>query len=151
MKPKSSSGTRCFRAPNANAGIQFRSHRADDGHAVGYQADIGQNWWGKLYHEHGRKLLDNNGQGLEAVDRDGWNKYEILAVGDSIWTAINGKLCTAVKDPDGERRGKLALQIHSGPPMKVEYRGLKLIENPKLELAGLQEAELIEALREPLN
>lgn len=132
-----------------NAGIQFRSRRADDGHAVGYQADVGQNWWGKLYHEHGRGMLDNNPHGLQAVKPEEWNKYEILAVGDSIWTALNGKLCTALKDPQGEREGRIALQIHSGPPIKVEYRGLKLFKRPALTIAGLPEAELKKALREP--
>lgn len=135
--------------PGGNAGIQFRSQRADDGHAVGYQADIGQGWWGKLYHEHGRGLLDNNPQGQRAVKPDDWNRYEILAVGDSIWTAVNGQLCTALKDPRGERTGRIALQIHSGPPIKVEYRGLKLVNNPPVEIAGLTAEALRKALRPP--
>jgi len=134
---------------NGNAGIQFRSQRLEDGHAKGFQADIGAGWWGKLYHEHGRGLLDKNEAGNQAVKPGDWNRYEILAVGDSIWTAINGKLCTALKDPQGEQQGRIALQIHSGPPIKVEYRGLKLIKNPKLELVGLDEARLREALQSP--
>lgn len=130
-----------------NAGIQFRSERLPDGHAKGYQADIGEGWWGKLYHEHGRGLLDKNEVGQQAVKPGEWNRYEILAVGDSIWTAINGKLCTALKDPQGERQGRIALQIHSGPPIKVEYRQLKLVKNPKLELVGLDASGLMKALR----
>lgn len=132
---------------NGNAGIQFRSQRLEDGHAKGYQADAGEGWWGKLYHEHGRGLLDKNEAGTQAVKPGEWNRYEILAVGDSIWTAINGKLCTALSDPKGERQGRIALQIHSGPPIKVEYRGLKLVKGPKVELAGLDEAGLKGALR----
>ena len=42
----------------ANAGIQFRSIREPNGRAIGYQADIGKGWWGALYHEHGRKILE---------------------------------------------------------------------------------------------
>ena len=133
---------------NGNAGIQFRSQRGEDGHAKGYQADVGQGWWGKLYHEHGRGLLDKNEAGNQAVKPGEFNRYEILAVGDNIWTAINGKLCTALHDPKGEREGRIALQIHSGPQIKVEYKSLKLIKNPKLELAGLDEAGLKKALRE---
>jgi len=136
---------------NGNAGIQFRSQRADDGHATGYQADVGEGWWGKLYHEHGRGLLDNNEAGNQAVKPGEWNRYEVLAVGDCIWTTINGKLCTALRDPQGERQGRVALQIHSGPPIKVEYRGLKLVQQPKLELAGFSEAQLKEALKTPAN
>jgi hypothetical protein len=136
---------------NGNAGIQFRSQRLEDGHAKGYQADIGEGWWGKLYHEHGRGLLDKNEAGTQAVKPGDWNRYEILAAGDSIWTAINGKLCTALTDPAGERQGRIALQIHSGPPIKVEYRGLKLVKNPQLELVGLNEAKLNEVLRNPMQ
>lgn len=132
---------------NGNAGIQFRSQRGADGHAKGYQADVGEGWWGKLYHEHGRGLLDKNEAGQQAVKPGDWNRYEILAVGDSIWTAINGKLCTALHDLKGEREGRIALQIHSGPPIQVEYRGLKLVKNPKVELGGLEEKVLKQALR----
>ncbi|MCE9556347.1 MAG: DUF1080 domain-containing protein [Planctomycetes bacterium] len=132
---------------SGNSGIQFRSQRGADGHARGYQADIGAGWWGKLYHEQGRGLLDKNNVGQQAVKPGDWNRYEVLAVGDSIWTALNGQLCTALGDPKGERQGRIALQIHSGPPMKVEFRGLKLIKNPKVELAGMDEAKLRAALR----
>ena len=41
-----------------NSGIQFRSSRALDGEVSGLQADIGPGWWGKLYEEHGRGLLE---------------------------------------------------------------------------------------------
>ena len=44
---------------NANAGIQFRSRKTGaNGQAAGYQADVGEGLWGKLYHEHGRGKLD---------------------------------------------------------------------------------------------
>ena len=87
-----------------NAGIQFRSKPINEhGQAMGYQADVGGNYWGKLYHEHGREKLDWNDRGVDAVKPNDWNHYEILAVGDRIWTAINGKLCVALKDPVGER------------------------------------------------
>lgn len=133
--------------PSANAGIQFRSKKVDEhGQAQGYQADVGQGWWGKLYHEHGRKLLDNNERGKDAVKPGEWNRYEILAVGPAIWTAINGTLCTTLLDIKGEASGHVALQIHSGPPMTACYRIHKLVHNPKMEIAGKGTQELLEAL-----
>ncbi len=126
-----------------NAGIQFRSRKVDDhGQAHGYQADVGAGFWGKLYHEHGRGKLDWDDRAAGAVKPGGWNRYEILAVGDRIWTAINGTLCVAIRDPGGERSGQIALQIHSGPPQTVRYRGLRLTHDPPVELAGMGEAEL---------
>jgi hypothetical protein len=139
-----------------NAGIQFRSRMADStGKAIGYQADagkdLGKNVWGKLYHELGRHQLDSTDQGEKAVKPGQWNKYEILAVGDRIWTAINGTLSVAIKDPGGEASGYIALQIHQGPPQTVAYRINKLVHNPKIELAGLNEAQLNRRLRQPLD
>ena len=105
-----------------NGGIQFRSRPgANPGLAIGYQADMGQiaehgNLWGRLFHEGGRGILDWNTHGAEVVKSGDWNRYEILAVGDRIWTAINGKLCVAIKDPEGEPSGKIAFQIHGDPP-----------------------------------
>ena len=76
----------------------------------------------------------------------GWNKYEILAVDHRIWTALNGKLCVAIEDPQGELSGKIAFQIHSGPPQTVYYRNPQLTHNPQIELAGLSEKELVAQL-----
>ena len=128
---------------NRNAGIQFRSKKVNDhGQAIGYQADVGSGVWGKLYHEHGRGKLDWNNRAAKAVKPGEWNRYEILAVGDRIWTAINGTLCVAIRDPEGERSGQIALQIHSGPPLTVHYRKPTLTHDPLVQLIGLGEAEL---------
>ena len=85
-----------------NAGIQFRSKPVNKhGQAHGYQADVGRGLWGKLYHEHGRGKLDWNNNAKNIKNQD-WNRYEILAVGHKVWTAVNGTLCTAINDPAGE-------------------------------------------------
>ena len=132
---------------NRNAGIQFRSRPMNKyGLALGYQADVGAGVWGKLYHEHGRGKLDWNNNAAGAVKHGDWNRYEILAMGHRIWTALNGKLCVAIDDSRGELTGRIAFQIHSGPPQTVSYRIIKLDHNPKIELDGLNEKQLLEAL-----
>lgn len=138
--------------PNdCNAGIQFRSRKADStGQAIGYQADVGAEVWGRLYHEHGRGKLDWSDRGEKAVRPGKWNHYEILAVGDRIWTAINGQLAVAIRDPNGEKRGHLALQIHSGPSQTVKYKIRKLVHNPPVKLVGLDEQQLNSVLKPPL-
>lgn len=136
----------------ANSGIQIRSIVQEDGHATGYQADMDRagQWLGALYDEHtGRKLLAGRGQkttidaagkrqteqvanpaDLKAkVDLEGWNAYHISARGSHITLKINGHTTAEViDDQHGERdlQGKLALQIHSGPPMKVQFRDIQL-------------------------
>jgi hypothetical protein len=127
----------------ANAGIQFRSKRESNGHAIGYQADIGKGWWGSLYHEHGRRILaknkDTTGKHLKS---EKWNKYEILAVGHRIWLAINGQITVALRDPIGELEGQISLQVHGGMPQKIIYQGLTLERNPQVKMLGINETEL---------
>ncbi len=136
--------------PNeCNAGIQFRSQKHPPFEALGYQADVGKGVWGRLYHESGRKKLFWLDRGEQAVKPGEWNRYEILAVGDRIWTAINGTLAVAVRDPQGEKSGYLALQMHSGPPMIVRYKLLKLVDDPAVKLAGMDEKQLDAALVAP--
>jgi HEAT repeat protein len=139
--------------PNrGNAGVQFRSRPMDEqGQAQGYQADVGEGYWGRLYHEHGRGMLDNTDAAEKAVKPGEWNRYEVLTVGPAIWTAINGTLGTACLDlhEDAERTGKIALQMHSGPPMTVQYRIVKLVHNPKVALEHQKVEDLITKLHIP--
>lgn len=108
-----------------NSGVQFRSEWLPEGEVRGYQADIGQGWWGKLYEEHGRGLLwDRSGEAH--VKQGDWNKYEIIAVGGKLRTTINGQMCVDLDDPEGANRGIFALQLHSGGPTEVRFRNLKL-------------------------
>jgi hypothetical protein len=66
---------------DANAGIQIRSRRIPNHHEmIGYQADMGQHYWGCLYDEsRRRKILANvNRQELDKVLKlDDWNEYVI--------------------------------------------------------------------------
>ncbi len=108
-----------------NSGVQFRSQARADGSVEGYQADIGEGWWGKLYEEHGRALLwDKSGEAHVKLGQ--WNTYEIEAVGSQITTRINGATCVDLNDADGRREGIFALQLHSGGPTEVRFRNLKL-------------------------
>ncbi len=108
-----------------NSGIQFRSLVQENGDVKGYQADIGQGWWGKLYEEHGRELLTKN-NGDQYVKVDDWNRYEVVAEGNHIRSFINGKACVDLDDPPGTKRGIFAFQIHSGGPMEVRFKEIKL-------------------------
>jgi putative membrane-bound dehydrogenase-like protein len=108
-----------------NSGVQFRTHPLEGHEMQGYQADIGAGWWGKLYEENGRALLwDESGE--QHLKSGEWNRYEIEARDHHIRTWLNGKLCVDLEDPDGALRGIVALQLHSGEPMEVRFRDLKL-------------------------
>jgi type 1 glutamine amidotransferase len=141
---------------SANSGIQFRGSVNPDGHVVGYQADMDRagQWIGALYDEHTpRRLLAARGQKTE-IDRDGkrrqstlgdpakllknvdingWNEYHITARGGKITLKINGKATAKVVDDESAQRdlsGVLALQLHSGPPMTVQFKDIRLKRLP---------------------
>ena len=120
-----------------NSGIQFRSKEIEQGLMQGYQADIGKGWWGKLYEEHGRALLWKK-DGDQHVKASEWNTYEILAIGNRIRTAINGKLCVDLEDNEGARKGIIGLQVHSGGPTEVRFRRLQLELSPKPEMKTIR-------------
>lgn len=116
----------------ANAGIQFRSQRIPDHHeVVGYQADMGDGWWGALYDESRRDriLAAPDSAGIEAVlNRGDWNEYVIRAEGPRIRLAINGSETIDYTEPDEEipQSGKICLQIHGGPPAEAWYRNISI-------------------------
>ncbi|VTR92191.1 membrane-bound dehydrogenase domain protein : Putative membrane-bound dehydrogenase OS=Singulisphaera acidiphila (strain ATCC BAA-1392 / DSM 18658 / VKM B-2454 / MOB10) GN=Sinac_0430 PE=4 SV=1: DUF1080 [Gemmata massiliana] len=113
-------------APNKeNSGIQFRSVPLPDGEMRGPQADIGAGWWGKLYEESGRGLLAKEG-GERFVKPDEWNDYVVEAVGGHVKIWINGNLCTDYTDDKLARRGVVGLQLHSGGPLEVRFKDIKL-------------------------
>jgi len=108
-----------------NSGIQFRSAPLPDGEMKGPQADIGAGWWGKLYEESGRGLLAKEG-GEKFVKPDEWNDYVVEAIGGHVKIWINGNLCTDYTDDKLARRGIVGLQLHSGGPLEVRFKDIKL-------------------------
>jgi hypothetical protein len=95
----------------------------------GLQADMAEgNWWGSIYDEKGtRGVIVNGWKGkAETVVRPGdWNEYEVLCEGDFIRLKVNGLVTAELRDAT-RRSGIIALQLHRGPPMKVEFRNVRI-------------------------
>ena len=74
------------------------------------------------------------GPDLQAfIRQDDWNDYLIVANGNHLMHLINGKLMVDVVDDQASKAAKsgvLALQIHVGPPMKVQFKDLLLKKLP---------------------
>lgn len=117
----------------------------------GYQCDIdGQNrYTGNNYEEKGRLFLAVRGQvtrvtgerkpiivGTVGEEKDlvaslktDWNSVHLIVRGNMLMHHINGRLMSLVIDDDSAgraRQGLLGVQVHVGPPMKVEYRNWRL-------------------------
>ena len=141
--------------PNANSGVQIRSERRPDWDAFGYQADMDGigNLVGFVYH-NGRGLIAARGdsvsiapngdskkepigdsEALKASFKPGvWNSYKIRCNGSEITLHVNGTLMCRFVDEDSTKAhasGFIALQMHPGPPMKVQFKNIVLtpIEN----------------------
>lgn len=120
-----------LRDGQGNTGVQFRSRRVPESTEVsGYQADIGEKYWGCLYDESRRnKILVQASESLAAkLRKDDWNDYSIRAVGDHITLTLNGVTTVDYREPDADiaRSGIIALQVHSGPPLKIEFRNIRI-------------------------
>lgn len=119
---------------DANAGIQIRSRRIPDHHEmIGYQADMGQHYWGCLYDESRRRkvIAQVNRQELDKVLRLGnWNDYVIRCSGKRVQLWINGYQTVDYTEPDDtiEQRGIIGLQIHHGPPSEAWYKNIRIKE-----------------------
>jgi hypothetical protein len=119
----------------ANAGIQFRSQRIPNHHEViGYQADIGQNYWGALYDESRRKkvLAGPTPEEVQKLSKpNDWNEYVIRAQGRRIRLELNGHQTVDYTEPDETinktgQTGCICVQIHGGPPSEAWYKDITI-------------------------
>jgi hypothetical protein len=117
-----------------NSGVQFRSQRIPGSHeTIGYQADLGEGYWGALYDEsrRNRVLVGPPAELVDkALDRDGWNEYRILAEGPRIQLWLNGQQTVDYTEEDDSvaRSGKICLQIHSGPAGEARFMDVRVRE-----------------------
>lgn len=125
-----------FKLRNGNSGIQLRSKLHDDYRVTGYQADIADNQFlGILYEEGGRGILAKveKPEEVKAAFKTGeWNEYVITVDGKKITQVLNGTTTIAFTDAadKGADEGVIALQIHVGPKMKIEFKDIEIKELP---------------------
>ncbi len=155
-----------MRLSDRNSGIQYRSRLVDQYAVAGYQYDFdGQNrHTGGLYEQNGRGIVARRGQKVvleldslrnpvinetgsvgdydelaSHINTGDWNAVEITAVGNHLVHKINGHVTADITDNDSRRRalsGLLAIQLHSGPPMKVELKNIMLTRLPGTAASG---------------
>ena len=135
---------------SANSGIQIRSETRPNFDTYGYQADMtgDGSLVGYLYH-HKRGLIVERGEKvtftpegkreaekladpkelLKTFKVNDWNTYRIVCRGPEIAIYLNGTLLSHTTDHHptlAASRGIIALQMHPGPPMKVQFKNLIL-------------------------
>jgi type 1 glutamine amidotransferase len=148
---------RCkFRIEGGNSGIYFWGQERADMHPeslVGPQADFSADgrWTGVLMEYTRRGILAERGQ-KTVIDREGkikvvgsvgnpdkllkcvnpvqWNDYKVIAAKGHVTLIINDVVMCEVEDNDPGRiaTGKLALQVHRGPDMLVQFKDIRIQE-----------------------
>jgi len=144
---------RVLSAEDVNCGFQFRSEMFDGqitDDCRGYQVDnnTGTPWLVRLYDEHGRETLAWRGEktvfasdgqktttpiedaaGPARFKLEDWHEYHLICRGPHLTLKVNGRVVAEVVDDDPAQRdlwGILALQLHSGPPMTVQFKDIRL-------------------------
>lgn len=121
-------------AAKANAGIQFRTRRIPNHHEVsGFQADIGQDYWGALYDESRRnKVLARPEKAVvEKIAALGtWHTYRIRCEGDRIRLWVDGIPTVDYTETDKKIAGEgiIALQVHGGARTVVRYKDIVITD-----------------------
>jgi hypothetical protein len=101
----------------------------------GYQADLGDKYWGSLYDESRRNktLVQPDASVLNGlVKRDEWNDYEIRAEGRHIRLFLNGRQTVDYTEADETipQTGLIGLQIHGGGKAQVFFKDITIEELP---------------------
>ena len=66
---------------------------------------------------------------LKDIKKEDWNEYVVIAQGRHLIQKINGHTTVDVTDNEKEKStasGILALQLHTGPPMMVQFKEIEL-------------------------
>jgi hypothetical protein len=63
------------------------------------------------------------------IKKEDWNDYIIIARGNHLTHIINGRVTVDITDDQEAKAAKsgiLALQLHAGPPMMVQFKNIRL-------------------------
>jgi hypothetical protein len=116
-----------------NAGVQFRSQRLTDPpyEMIGYQADLGNKYYGALYDESRRNVVLAGPDSIASskiVKLNDWNEYKIKAENKRIQIFLNGHQTVDYMEPIDSlpQQGVIGLQIHGGGKALVAYKDITI-------------------------
>ncbi len=114
-----------------NSGVFIRSS-IEGTKIAGWQAEVappGHNTGG-IYESYGRGWIIKPDPELDKYLKFGeWNEMRVVVKGDLIKTYLNGQLMISLEDKMiGSATGIIALQIHSGGGIKVQWRDIRVTE-----------------------
>jgi hypothetical protein len=120
-----------FRISEGNSGFYFRAERIEKQPLVrGFQAEIDAiDDVAGIWETDGRGWVSKPTPEVHATANfkpGEWSHMDIAAIGTRYVVKLNGKTITAIDDPKGRREGRIALQLHGGMDMTVEFRDIRV-------------------------
>jgi len=114
---------------DGNSGVFFRSS-IEGTKITGWQAEVAPpgHSTGGIYESYGRGwLIKPEPEKDKHLEFGEWNTMKIRAQGDLVETWLNGnKMITFQDEKIGKATGIIALQIHSGGGIKVQWRNINI-------------------------
>lgn len=123
-----------FKVTRGDSGFYFRSEKSGDGVGVhGFQVEVDTSYeTGGLYETGGRAwVVEHPADKKTPWYRKGeWNQLTVSAHGQRVTVHVNGQQTASLPKDSGRLSGHLALQLHGGQDMWVEYRDIEILSKP---------------------
>jgi len=120
-----------FQSKAGNSGLYFRVDENGSLGVRGFQAEIDpKNDVGGLYETEGRGwVVQPRPEDVKKWLKkdDPWHDLSVVAIGDRVVVHVNGFKSAEIVDPKGRKRGKLALQLHGGQDVDVQFKDIEIL------------------------
>ncbi len=126
-----------FKVLKGDSGFYFRVDEVGGTVGVnGFQAEVDDQWeTGGLYETGGREWVAKPDTAdvhkwtkLDSKGAQEWNQLTVSAVGGNVTVWLNGHQTAKLSNDPGRRAGRLALQLHGGQDMHVQYKDVEIQE-----------------------
>lgn len=124
-----------FRVREGNSGLYFRAEETDTNVAVrGFQAEVDRSSAvGGLYETAMRGWVRKpDPDVIENILTHGeWVSITVTAIDDDVTVSLNGTTVTELLgDKESLKKGRIALQLHGGQNMHVEFKDIAVLKLP---------------------
>ena len=124
-----------FRVHDGNSGLYFRAEETDTNVAVrGFQAEVDRSSAvGGLYETAMRGWVRKpDPDVIENILTHGeWVSITVTAIDDDVTVSLNGTTVTELLgDKESLKKGRIALQLHGGQNMHVEFKDIAVLKLP---------------------
>ena len=124
-----------FRVREGNSGLYFRAEETDTNVAVrGFQAEVDRSSAvGGLYETAMRGWVRKPDPDVieNIVTHGEWVSITVTAIDDDVTVSLNGTTVTELLgDKESLKKGRIALQLHGGQNMHVEFKDIAVLKLP---------------------